>query len=386
MVIAHRLLLGLVLSVACGFVHSQTPNNDSAQPQRLFSIPYGREAGKVYVSVFIGGGEEGDSVFGPQSILVSPDAKRIALISARDCDTHQTCQEINLFNSNGMFIGKITYNSNRGYAPEYRLKPTEGFYIVDAHFGLNGLLYVRCEQMHIDATGRVQRIDVYDEQGARLESLSDQYTRALQGYPEAYRGTMVGTDNKGCIYIDMTDSFITIASNGTRGWKPKPFSALFSFLAGDTGRLYLVRRISPTGEPLVEELWSEKGQRFQKQTTVSLKDTAHAKHKYTSICPFAVHQSRSYWHASLAKSSRIEVRTPFGILKLYTFSVLVFDSGGRLTEEISYMAPLVEPVGTTNGLPRQFGVDSVGDVYVLRWTEIAIEVWRYAVGSRENKQ
>jgi hypothetical protein len=88
MVIAHRLLLGLVLSVAGGFMHSQTPNNASAQPQRLFSIPYGREAGKAFLAVYPGAEDEPYYARGHRELLVAPDGKRIAIIGSRESDTH----------------------------------------------------------------------------------------------------------------------------------------------------------------------------------------------------------------------------------------------------------------------------------------------------------
>ncbi len=123
--------------------------------------------------------------FGHRELLVAPDGKRIAVIGSRESDTHDEAYEILLFTSEGKFIRRLAYNYTRGYDPKYGLKSTEGFYIVSAIYGLDGSLYIRTEQVNLDGTGRTQRIDVYDTEGVYLTAVSEAYTRATAGLPEA---------------------------------------------------------------------------------------------------------------------------------------------------------------------------------------------------------
>lgn len=386
MVIAHRLLLGLVLSVAGGFMHSQTPNNASAQPQRLFSIPYGREAGKAFLAVYPGAVDEPYYARGHRELLVAPDGKRIAIIGSRESDTHDEAYEILLFTSEGKFIRRLAYNYTRGYDPKYRLKSTEGFYIVSALYGLDGLLYIRTEQVNLDGTGRTQRIDVYDTEGVYLKAVSEAYTRGLQGYQKLYSSIMVGADKSGRILFDDITEIVTIDRQGTRGWIPKPFSGKL-FMDTATGAMYLKKTSSSRQKPRVYELWSESGRRFQKQMSVPSKDGVRVlAQKYTDYDLLSIQRPFTYWRASFSKPRLERLNTPAGMLELSVYDILVFDDAGRLVHTIRYTVPSIMPICRYGGALDAFAVDSLGNMYVLRWTETAIEVWRYAVGSRENKQ
>jgi hypothetical protein len=386
MVIAHRLLLGLVLSVAGGFMHSQTPNNASAQPQRLFSIPYGREAGKAFLAVYPGAVDEPYYARGHRELLVAPDGKRIAIIGSRESDTHDEAYEILLFTSEGKFIRRLAYNYTRGYDPKYGLKSTEGFYIVSAIYGLDGSLYIRTEQENLDGTGRTQRIDVYDTEGVHLKAFSEAYTQGLQGYQKLYSSIMVGADKNGRILFDDITEIVTIDRQGTRGWVPKPFSGKL-FMDTATGAMYLKRTSSSRQKPRVYELWSESGRRFQKQMSVPSKDGVRVlAQKYTDYDLLSIQRPFTYWRASFSKPRLERLNTPAGMLELSVYDILVFDDAGRLVHTIRYTVPSIMPICRYGGALDAFAVDSLGNMYVLRWTETAIEVWRYAVGSRENKQ
>jgi hypothetical protein len=386
MVIAHRLLLGLVLSVAGGFMHSQTPNNASAQPQRLFSIPYGREAGKAFLAVYPGAVDEPYYARGHRELLVAPDGKRIAIIGSRESDTHDEAYEILLFTSEGKFIRRLAYNYTRGYDPKYRLKSTDGFYIVSALYGLDGLLYIRTEQVNLDGTGRTQRIDVYDTEGVYLKAVSEAYTRGLQGYQKLYSSIMVGADKNGRILFDDITEIVTVDRQGTRGWIPKPFSGKL-FMDTATGAMYLKKTSSSRQKPRVYELWSESGRRFQKQMSVPSKDGVRVlAQKYTDYDLLSIQRPFTYWRASFSKPRLERLNTPAGMLELSVYDILVFDDAGRLVHTIRYTVPSIMPICRYGGALDAFAVDSLGNMYVLRWTETAIEVWRYAVGSRENKQ
>jgi hypothetical protein len=386
MVIAHRLLLGLVLSVAGGFMHSQTPNNASAQPQRLFSIPYGREAGKAFLAVYPGAVDEPYYARGHRELLVAPDGKRIAIIGSRESDTHDEAYEILLFTSEGKFIRRLAYNYTRGYDPKYRLKSTDGFYIVSALYGLDGLLYIRTEQVNLDGTGRTQRIDVYDTEGVYLKAVSEAYTRGLQGYQKLYSSIMVGADKNGRILFDDITEIVTVDRQGTRGWIPKPFSGKL-FMDTATGAMYLKKTSSSRQKPRVYELWSESGRRFQKQMSVPSKDGVRVlAQKYTDYDLLSIQRPFTYWRASFSKPRLERLNTPAGMLELSVYDILVFDDAGRLVHTIRYTVPSIMPICRYGGALDAFAVDSLGNMYLLRWTETAIEVWRYAVGSRENKQ
>ena len=383
MVIAHRLLLGLVLSVAGGFMHSQTPNNASAQPQRLFSIPYGREAGKAFLAVYPGAVDEPYYARGHRELLVAPDGKRIAIIGSRESDTHDEAYEILLFTSEGKFIRRLAYNYTRGYDPKYGLKSTEGFYIVSALYGLDGLLYIRTEQLNLDGTGRTQRIDVYDTEGVYLKAVSEAYTRGLQGYQKLYSSIMVGADKNGRILFDDITEIVTIDRQGTRGWIPKPFSGKL-FMDTATGAMYLKKTSSSRQKPRVYELWSESGRRFQKQMSVPSKDGVRVlAQKYTDYDLLSIQRPFTYWRASFSKPRLERLNTPAGMLELSVYDILVFDDAGRLVHTIRYTVPSIMPICRYGGALDAFAVDSLGNMYVLRWTETAIEVWRYAVGVRE---
>ena len=386
MVIAHRLLLGLVLSVAGGFMHSQTPNNASAQPQRLFSIPYGREAGKAFLAVYPGAVDEPYYARGHRELLVAPDGKRIAIIGSRESDTHDEAYEILLFTSEGKFIRRLAYNYTRGYDPKYGLKSTEGFYIVSAIYGLDGSLYIRTEQENLDGTGRTQRIDVYDTEGVHLKAISEAYTQGLQGYQKLYSSIMVGADKNGRILFDDITEIVTIDRQGTRGWIPKPFSGEL-FMDTATGAMYLKKTSSSRQKPRVYELWSESGRRFQKQMSVPSKDGVRVlAQKYTDYDLLSIQRPFTYWRASFSKPRLERLNTPAGMLELSVYDILVFDDAGRLVHTIRYTVPSIMPICRYGGALDAFAVDSLGNMYLLRWTETAIEVWRYAVGSRENKQ
>ena len=383
MVIAHRLLLGLVLSVAGGFMHSQTPNNASAQPQRLFSIPYGREAGKAFLAVYPGAVDEPYYARGHRELLVAPDGKRIAIIGSRESDTHDEAYEILLFTSEGKFIRRLAYNYTRGYDPKYGLKSTEGSYIVSALYGLDGLLYIRTEQINLDGTGRTQRIDVYDTEGVYLKAVSEAYTRGLQGYQKLYSSIMVGADKNGRILFDDITEIVTIDRQGTRGWIPKPFSGEL-FMDTATGAMYLKKTSSSRQKPRVYELWSESGRRFQKQMSVPSKDGVRVlAQKYTDYDLLSIQRPFTYWRASFSKPRLERLNTPAGMLELSVYDILVFDDAGRLVHTIRYTVPSIMPICRYGGALDAFAVDSLGNMYVLRWTETAIEVWRYAVGVRE---
>jgi len=384
MVIAHRLLLGLVLSVAGGFMHSQTPNNASAQPQRLFSIPYGREAGKAFLAVYPGAVDEPYYARGHRELLVAPDGKRIAIIGSRESDTHDEAYEILLFTSEGKFIRRLAYNYTRGYDPKYGLKSTEGSYIVSALYGLDGLLYIRTEQINLDGTGRTQRIDVYDTEGVYLKAVSEAYTRGLQGYQKLYSSIMVGADKNGRILFDDITEIVTIDRQGTRGWIPKPFSGEL-FMDTATGAMYLKKTSSSRQKPRVYELWSESGRRFQKQMSVPSKDGVRVlAQKYTDYDLLSIQRPFTYWRASFSKPRLERLNTPAGMLELSVYDILVFDDAGRLVHTIRYTVPSIMPICRYGGALDAFAVDSLGNMYVLRWTETAIEVWRYAVGVRES--
>jgi hypothetical protein len=384
MVIAHRLLLGLVLSVAGGFMHSQTPNNASAQPQRLFSIPYGREAGKAFLAVYPGAVDEPYYARGHRELLVAPDGKRIAIIGSRESDTHDEAYEILLFTSEGKFIRRLAYNYTRGYDPKYGLKSTEGSYIVSALYGLDGLLYIRTEQVNLDGTGRTQRIDVYDTEGVYLKAVSEAYTRGLQGYQKLYSSIMVGADKNGRIFFDDFTEIVTLDRQGTRGWIPKPFSGEL-FMDTATGAMYLKKTSSSRQKPRVYELWSESGRRFQKQMSVPSKDGVRVlAQKYTDYDLLSIQRPFTYWRASFSKPRLERLNTPAGMLELSVYDILVFDDAGRLVHTIRYTVPSIMPICRYGGALDAFAVDSLGNMYVLRWTETAIEVWRYAVGVRES--
>jgi hypothetical protein len=384
MVIAHRSLLGLVLSVAGGFMHSQTPNNASAQPQRLFSIPYGREAGKAFLTVYPGAEDEPYYARGHRELLVAPDGKRIAVIGSRESDTHDEAYEILLFTSKGKFIRRLAYNYTRGYDPKYGLKSTEGFYIVSAIYGLDGSLYIRTEQENLDGTGRTQRIDVYDSEGVHLKAISEAYTQGLQGYQKLYSSIMVGADKNGRILFDDITEIVTIDRQGTRGWIPKPFSGEL-FMDTATGAMYLKKTSSSRQKPRVYELWSESGRRFQKQMSVPSKDGVRVlAQKYTDYDLLSIQRPFTYWRASFSKPRLERLNTPAGMLELSVYDILVFDDAGRLVHTIRYTVPSIMPICRYGGALDAFAVDSLGNMYVLRWTETAIEVWRYAVGVRES--
>jgi hypothetical protein len=384
MVIAHRSLLGLVLSVAGGFMHSQTPNNASAQPQRLFSIPYGREAGKAFLTVYPGAEDEPYYARGHRELLVAPDGKRIAVIGSRESDTHDEAYEILLFTSEGKFIRRLAYNYTRGYDPKYGLKSTEGFYIVSAIYGLDGSLYIRTEQENLDGTGRTQRIDVYDSEGVHLKAISEAYTQGLQGYQKLYSSIMVGADKNGRILFDDITEIVTIDRQGTRGWIPKPFSGEL-FMDTATGAMYLKKTSSSRQKPRVYELWSESGRRFQKQMSVPSKDGVRVlAQKYTDYDLLSIQRPFTYWRASFSKPRLERLNTPAGMLELSVYDILVFDDAGRLVHTIRYTVPSIMPICRYGGALDAFAVDSLGNMYVLRWTETAIEVWRYAVGVRES--
>jgi hypothetical protein len=383
MVIAHRLLLGLVLSVAGGFTHSQTPNNNPTQPQRLFSIPYGHEAGKAFLAVYPGAVDEPYYARGHRELLVAPDGKRIAIIGSRESDTHDEAYEILLFTSEGKFIRRLAYNYTRGYDPKYGLKSTEGSYIVSALYGLDGLLYIRTEQVNLDGTGRTQRIDVYDTEGVYLKAVSEAYTRGLQGYQKLYSSIMVGADKNGRILFDDITEIVTIDRQGTRGWIPKPFSGQL-FMDTATGAMYLKKTSSSRQKPRVYELWSESGRRFQKQMSVPSKDGVRVlAQKYTDYDLLSIQRPFTYWRASFSKPRLERLNTPAGMLELSVYDILVFDDAGRLVHTIRYTVPSIMPICRYGGALDAFAVDSLGNMYLLRWTETAIEVWRYAVGVRE---
>ncbi len=381
--IARRFLLGWVVFAGCGFTHSQTPNNNPTQPQRLFSIPYGHEAGKAFLTVYPGAKDEPYYARGHRELLVAPDGKRIAIIGSRESDTHDEVYEILLFTSEGKFIRRLAYNYTRGYDPKYGLKSTEGSYIVSALYGLDGLLHIRTEQENLDGTGRTQRIDVYDTEGVYLKAVSEAYTRGLQGYQKLYSSIMVGADKNGRIFFDDFTEIVTLDRQGTRGWIPKPFSGEL-FMDAATGALYLQNAASPRQEPPVYELWRETTKRFQKEMTVPSKDTIRDfARKYTNYYLLSIQKSLTYWQATYPKPKLERLNTPAGILELLVYDILVFDDTGRLIHTIPYAVPSIIPICRYGGTHDAFAVDSLGNMYVLRWTETAIEVWRYAVGVRE---
>ena len=384
--IACRFLLGWVVFAGCGFTHSQTPNNNPTQPQRLFSIPYGHEAGKAFLTVYPGAEDEPYYARGHRELLVAPDGKRIAIIGSRESDTHDEAYEILLFTSEGKFIRRLAYNYTRGYDPKYGLKSTEGSYIVSALYGLDGLLYIRTEQVNLDGTGRTQRIDVYDSEGVHLKAISEAYTQGLQGYQKLYSSIMVGADKNGRILFDDITEIVTIDRQGTRGWIPKPFSGEL-FMDTATGAMYLKKTSSSRQKPRVYELWSESGRRFQKQMSVPSKDGVRVlAQKYTDYDLLSIQRPFTYWRASFSKPRLERLNTPAGMLELSVYDILVFDDAGRLVHTIRYTVPSIMPICRYGGALDAFAVDSLGNMYLLRWTETAIEVWRYAVGSRENKQ
>jgi hypothetical protein len=382
--IACRFLLGWVVFAGCGFTHSQTPNNNPTQPQRLFSIPYGREAGKAFLAVYPGAEDEPYYARGHRELLVAPDGKRIAVIGSRESDTHDEAYEILLFTSEGKFIRRLSYNYTRGYDPKYGLKSTEGFYIVSAIYGLDGSLYIRTEQENLDGTGRTQRIDVYDSEGVHLKAISEAYTQGLQGYQKLYSSIMVGADKNGRILFDDITEIVTIDRQGTRGWIPKPFSGKL-FMDTATGAMYLKKTSSSRQKPRVYELWSESGRRFQKQMSVPSKDGVRVlAQKYTDYDLLSIQRPFTYWRASFSKPRFERLNTPAGMLELSVYDILVFDDAGRLVHTIRYTVPSIMPICRYGGALDAFAVDSLGNMYVLRWTETAIEVWRYAVGVRES--
>ncbi len=381
--IACRFLLGWVVFAGCGFTHSQTPNNNPTQPQRLFSIPYGHEAGKAFLTVYPGAEDEPYYARGHRELLVAPDGKRIAIIGSRESDTHDEAYEILLFTSEGKFIRRLAYNYTRGYDPKYGLKSTEGSYIVSALYGLDGLLYIRTEQVNLDGTGRTQRIDVYDSEGVHLKAISEAYTQGLQGYQKLYSSIMVGADKNGRILFDDITEIVTIDRQGTRGWIPKPFSGKL-FMDTATGAMYLKKTSSSRQKPRVYELWSESGRRFQKQMSVPSKDGVRVlAQKYTDYDLLSIQRPFTYWRASFSKPRLEQLNTPAGMLELSVYDILVFDDAGRLVHTIRYTVPSIMPICRYGGALDAFAVDSLGNMYVLRWTETAIEVWRYAVGVRE---
>jgi hypothetical protein len=381
--IACRFLLGWVVFAGCGFTHSQTPNNNPTQPQRLFSIPYGREVGKAFLTVYPGAEDEPYYARGHRELLVAPDGKRIAIIGSRESDTHDEAYEILLFTSEGKFIRRLAYNYTRGYDPKYGLKSTEGSYIVSALYGLDGLLYIRTEQVNLDGTGLTQRIDVYDAEGVYLKAVSEAYTRGLQGYQKLYSSIMVGADKNGRILFDDITEIVTIDRQGTRGWIPKPFSGKL-FMDTATGAMYLKKTSSSRQKPRVYELWSESGRRFQKQMTVPSKDSIRdLARKYTDYDLLSIRRPFTYWSATFSKPRLKRLNTPAGMLELSVYDILVFDDAGRLVHTIRYTVPSIMPICRYGGAHDAFAVDSLGNMYVLRWTETAIEVWRYAVGVRE---
>jgi hypothetical protein len=381
--IACRFLLGWVVFAGCGFTHSQTPNNNPTQPQRLFSIPYGHEAGKAFLTVYPGAEDEPYYALGHRELLVAPDGKRIAIIGSRESDTHDEAYEILLFTSEGKFIRRLAYNYTRGYDPKYGLKSTEGSYIVSALYGLDGLLYIRTEQVNLDGTGRTQRIDVYDSEGVHLKAISEAYTQGLQGYQKLYSSIMVGVDKNGRILFDDITEIVTIDRQGTRGWIPKPFSGEL-FMDTATGAMYLKKTSSSRQKPRVYELWSESGRRFQKQMSVPSKDDVRVlAQKYTDYDLLSIQRPFTYWRASFSKPRLERLNTPAGMLELSVYDILVFDDAGRLVHTIRYTVPSITPICRYGGALDAFAVDSLGNMYVLRWTETAVEVWRYAVGVRE---
>jgi len=382
--IACRFLLGWVVFAGCGFTHSQTPNNNPTQPQRLFSIPYGHEAGKAFLAVYPGAVDEPYYARGHRELLVAPDGKRIAIIGSRESDTHDEAYEILLFTSEGKFIRRLAYNYTRGYDPKYGLKSTEGSYIVSALYGLDGLLYIRTEQVNLDGTGRTQRIDVYDSEGVHLKAISEAYTQGLQGYQKLYSSIMVGADKNGRILFDDITEIVTIDRQGTRGWIPKPFSGEL-FMDTATGAMCLKKTSSSRQKPRVYELWSESGRRFQKQMSVPSKDGVRVlAQKYTDYDLLSIQRPFTYWRASFSKPRLERLNTPAGMLELSVYDILVFDDAGRLVHTIRYTVPSIMPICRYGGALDAFAVDSLGNMYVLRWTETAIEVWRYAVGVRES--
>jgi len=336
--------------------------------------------------VYPGAEDEPYHARGHRELLVAPDGKRIAIIGSRESDTYDEAYEILLFTSEGKFIRRLAYNYTRGYDPKYGLKSTEGSCIVSALYGLDGLLYIRTEQENLDGTGRTQRIDVYDTEGVYLKAVSEAYTRGLQGYQKLYSGTMIGVDKKGRIFFDDVTEIVTLDRQGARGWIPKPFSGRL-FMDAATSALYLQNAASLRQEPPAYELWRETTRRFQKEMTVPSKDTIrNFAQKYTDYYLLSIQKSLTFWQATFPKPKLERLNTPAGILELSVYDILVFDDTGRLIHTIPYAVPSIIPICRYGGTHDAFAVDSLGNMYVLRWTETSIEVWRYAVGSRENKQ
>jgi hypothetical protein len=195
---------------------------------------------------------------------------------------------------------------------------------------------------------------------------------------------MVGADKNGRILFDDITEIVTIDRQGTRGWIPKPFSGQL-FMDTATGAMYLKKTSSSRQKPRVYELWSESGRRFQKQMSVPSKDGVRVlAQKYTDYDLLPIQRPFTYWRASFSKPRLERLNTPAGMLELSVYDILVFDDAGRLVHTIRYTVPSIMPICRYGGAHDAFAVDSLGNMYVLRWTETAIEVWRYAVGVRES--
>ncbi len=294
-----------------------------SKSQQLFAVSYGQKPGQIPLRVIVGYPEhEPDRVLGALRLLVAPEGDHIAIISTCEPDeASDSIYQLDLFDRGGKFIRSVKYNFAHGYGEGHRLKATRGFYIKDASYGVNGLLYVLCERSNVDGTGRTRRIDIYDAQGTLLQALSDAYTRALQSYAALTQdGSLLGVDKNGLIYFDLYKEIISIDREGRRGWLSKPFIGE-SVLAVDEPTLYTVKHLRKNADSdlAVRELWSETGGRFQKRCTIpaDTKVYQQLKAQYSALKLCFVTGKQSFWLAFPNPEKHRKLNTSFGVIRLY---------------------------------------------------------------------
>ncbi|GBC93512.1 hypothetical protein HRbin15_02003 [bacterium HR15] len=350
---------------------------DSPTPQRLFAVPYGTARGAIYINIFPGKPEyEPPLVEGPSGLLVAPDGSRIVIVEWRhDSETYKIVEELLIYDRSGKFINKI-HTVEEQFIDEEDKDRLPSLGLIDCIvYGLNKYIYiVKCD-----------KILVYNDQGVFLDTLSNTYMRAAQGYEPLRKRikssstpVIIGVDEKGTIYFDLEDEIITIDTEGKRSWVSTPSKGIDARLASDRGVLLMLdAKLSHEKFSGIYEIWVASDGRLKAIGNVpaNTKIVEQLKQSYTTyLWKRALSSGQTYWRSYRKELKITKVTTIYGNLDIIANDIIVFDRTGHIRAEVPYFAAGdTPPVG--HGSVLYWDIDAQGNIYYLRWAEKALEVW-----------